>query len=267
MSKPSKVFTWATDAAYVDTGEAWDGVAPTLEPSAGLKAEGFEPATRISARFLNWLLNVIGAWITYWNARIDSSEEIVYEVAKTRALNISPIGTIMSGQSKIVGGAAAGVLTQGQSLNDGWRVFEAALFGGGPGGTDTYGLGDYVKTSLPQHVGYINVSNYLRTGQTILSVLAAVDPGTAQATASDRMKFSLIKRNLAAYAAGSVIASANADATANQQTFQVTGLSEVVDRETYAYWIAVWSSAGAAGTADALYGLTIGVTDPGLRNN
>lgn len=276
MPRPTEDPDWATDSAYDAPGKAWDGVDPKLEPPAGLIAEGWEPGVAPNARFVNWLLNLFGRWLGYlrderdrlagYIGGDDGSSEWVYEAARVRAINVSPVGRIRSGDSKIVGGAAAGVLTQGQSLDNGWRPREIPLAGGGPGGTDTYSPAYYVRTGLPQHVGYIDLSPDLRTGMEILSVLVAVDPGTAQATASDRMKWSLMRRNLAAFAAAVEIASGTANNTGNQQVISATGLSITVDRETYAYWLVVWSSAGAAGTPDDLYGVTLAVNDPGPRN-
>lgn len=276
MPAPASQPTWATDANFTNGGAGIAGTATKVAPSGAIQAEGHVPGTPAPAQRVNWWKNLVGQWTTWLEAErarlagyiggADGTGEWVYDAVRVRILPIHLLGRIQSGQSKIVGGAAAGVLTQGQSLNDGWRIHEASLFGGGPGGTDTYSPGHYVRTGLPQHIGYIPLDDVLRTGMTIKSVFVPVDPGTAQATVSDRMKFVLTKRAYAGFAAPSTVASGNADNTANQQTMQQTGLAEVVDKTTYTYGLYVWSSAGADSTPDDLYTPSIAVDDPGPRN-
>lgn len=65
MPKPSTAFTWATDATFVAPGEDWDGEANKVAPTAGRRAEGYEPNMRVPADELNDILNDIGEWITW----------------------------------------------------------------------------------------------------------------------------------------------------------------------------------------------------------
>jgi hypothetical protein len=53
--------TWATDAAWVDVGQPWNGAAPTLEPSTGKKKQGFLPNERWNARYINWELGDVSS--------------------------------------------------------------------------------------------------------------------------------------------------------------------------------------------------------------
>lgn len=50
-----KFLEWATAAAFTSIGKAWDGLAPRLEPSSGLAAEGYEPGVAPSSRVFNFL--------------------------------------------------------------------------------------------------------------------------------------------------------------------------------------------------------------------
>lgn len=64
-ARPKRIPQWATDAAYVAIGKAWNAMAPTVEPPSGLKAEGWEPGVAPNARFLNWLFNMLGGWTAH----------------------------------------------------------------------------------------------------------------------------------------------------------------------------------------------------------
>lgn len=64
-TKPSTPFTWATDATYVSPGNDWDGEPNKVAPASGLRAEGFEPASKPTADEFNHILNHIGLWSVY----------------------------------------------------------------------------------------------------------------------------------------------------------------------------------------------------------
>ena len=56
--------TWATDANFNSPGDSWNGDPTKVEPSAGKKAEGWEPSERPPAEFLNWFQNLSGTYLT-----------------------------------------------------------------------------------------------------------------------------------------------------------------------------------------------------------
>lgn len=53
MAKPSSITTWATD------------VGATADPGSTRRATGFVAGKRLPAKWLNWILNQNGAWLTY----------------------------------------------------------------------------------------------------------------------------------------------------------------------------------------------------------
>ena len=274
MPAPASQPTWATDTNYTNGPDV--GTATKVAPSGAIQAEGHVPATKAAPQRMNWWMNLVGQWTTWLEAErarlagyiggADGSGEWAYPAVRSRTIQLSPIGRIHSGTAKIVGGASAGVLTQDVPLDDGWRPAEANLYGGGPGGTDTYAPGHYVSTALPQHLGYMDLSDVLRSGMTITGVTVRVDPGSAQATASDRMKWELVKRDLTGFGAPVSIATGVGANSAAQAAITTTGLTEVVNRATHGYWLYVWSSAGADSNADAIYGVSLTVNDPGPRS-
>lgn len=65
MSKPSATVSWSTDTNYATGPET--GVSTRLEPSGGVKAQGFIPTEEVPARWLNWALGALGDWTAYLN--------------------------------------------------------------------------------------------------------------------------------------------------------------------------------------------------------
>ena len=53
MAKPTTITTWATDAGA------------TADPGATRRATGFVPGKKLPSKWLNWILNQNGAWLTY----------------------------------------------------------------------------------------------------------------------------------------------------------------------------------------------------------
>lgn len=65
MSRPAEIPTWATNDTFNSVGDPWDTDPTKVEPSAGRKAEGWEPTQVPPAEFFNWMMNSYGLWITY----------------------------------------------------------------------------------------------------------------------------------------------------------------------------------------------------------
>lgn len=145
MARPTEdPQSWATDAAYDATGKAWDGLAPTLEPSAGLAAEGFEPGARVNARVLNWLFKWAGKWLAYLASFTNSDDEVVYPASKTRTFVIVP---------KMTG-------------TGGWKT---------DGATAT--------ATATSDFGYCHLNEHLRTGQVLTTIAFSFTSGGAGTTA------------------------------------------------------------------------------------
>jgi hypothetical protein len=144
----------------------------------------------------------------------------------------------------------------------GWLAREIVTFGP----PDTLTATGRIFTSTAGLYGIRDLTPHVPSGALITAVRAYVDPGTAQATADDRIQFALTKRSASAYVAPTVIASGTADATGNAQEIALTGLGEVVSKSSNIYELRVRSSAGAASVLDEIAGFSITFSDPGPRN-
>lgn len=265
MPAPTEDPEWATDPTYDAPGEAWDGLNPNLDPGAGLIAQGYKPRDKPNARNWNWLQNLWGRWISWLRDERDRMAPLIggdtgagewaYPSGRARTVQIA-VAELASGEYSVV----AGVATGGIALEDGWRPRELEA-----AGTVTHT--GHVETVTPGLNGSIDISDLLPSGATITGVSFYVDPGSAQASADDRMRCRLMKRDASGFAGPTVIGTATTDATANQQTVSLGALAEVVSRSTRVYSLEVRSSAGAAGgTPDILCGVAITFNDPGPRN-
>lgn len=56
---------WAGNATFVSGGDSWDGDPTKVEPSAGRKAEGWEPTQKPPAEFFNWWQNNVGNFLEW----------------------------------------------------------------------------------------------------------------------------------------------------------------------------------------------------------
>jgi hypothetical protein len=65
MAKPLIVPTFATDALYPASAEAFSLTNTKTAPPGGKLAEGFEPKEKPAAQYLNWLLHYLGQWAAY----------------------------------------------------------------------------------------------------------------------------------------------------------------------------------------------------------
>lgn len=74
MAKPSSTVTWATDANYASGPES--GSSTRLEPSSGVKSQGWIPTQEAPARWANWLIGKLGEWTVYLNNLTTDSDFI-----------------------------------------------------------------------------------------------------------------------------------------------------------------------------------------------
>lgn len=64
-ARPEKTPEWATDDTYDEPGEAWDGTDTKVEPTTVRQAEGWTPASRPAATYMNWWQHTVGAALAY----------------------------------------------------------------------------------------------------------------------------------------------------------------------------------------------------------
>jgi hypothetical protein len=66
MARPTIIPTWATDPTLTAGPQA--GLAPRLDPGAGVRAQGIYQGRRVPARVVGWLFGVIGDWLGYFDS-------------------------------------------------------------------------------------------------------------------------------------------------------------------------------------------------------
>lgn len=252
MAKPATSLpSLATDTNFSAGPDS--GTPTKVEPSSGQKAQGFVPGSPFVAQWWNWLGYAIGVWLAYFDSWISSGEEIVYPVSKTRIVVVPVMGGLNGTHENVGNPSVANGITQ----ENAWKGYEQTLFGAGPGGADLVSPPDGL-TCGSRGVNYsIPISAYLPSGATLTKVEIGVDPGTAQATAADRVKAGVVH--------GGSTVTGTADATANDQTITIN-TSIAIDRSATPAYVYVTSSQGANTTPDRWKTLALTFTDPGPRN-
>jgi len=113
-ARPDAVPEWATDDTFDATGKAWDGLPNKTAPAPAKQAEGFEPAERPAADYLNWWMHAAGGWarhvrnvqVANWFARpfLDSAlAEIGTDLGAQRCGVFDDLDDGGSGQLFLVG--------------------------------------------------------------------------------------------------------------------------------------------------------------------
>ena len=175
------------------------------------------------------------------------------------------------------------IVTLGQGLANRTRMLFNAI--GGAVGDKTIILGPscmrtkgsqlffaYVQLDQNDQPGFIDVADYLPSGATLKEVHLAVKPGFGRAT-GDAMLLKVFRQAWSGFPAGdptpTQLGSDDEDDGSNgRQWVAVTGLTEVVDRDTTAITVQLQAGndAGTGGREDRFYGCKLVFTDPGPRS-
>ncbi len=90
MAKPSKIPTWAT----VEDTDPTTGKLNRVEPSAGIKQTGFTYNEKPPRQYFNWLLWLIGEWLTWINDNINqalnTNSDVVFDSVQATTQTTSP---------------------------------------------------------------------------------------------------------------------------------------------------------------------------------
>lgn len=243
-ARPTDQPEWATDATYDATGKAWDGLAPRLEPSAGLQEEGWEPGARPNARFLNWLFGLAFDWLAYFWTIIDSNHEHTYPATKSRPMLV-PF-------SNLVFETNADGTNQWKPSHDATRGPHTELVTG----EDDARAWWFVK--LPH-------------GSTLQRIDLLYSRDSARATAGDRWSFQPFRRNFdfsggAALPTVTSLASAADDGGGSGVAYATfSALAEPINSSTDEIYLAITGPNGP-GSNDRLLGLLVTFDDVGPRN-
>ena len=245
MAKPTESYDWATDAVYDEAGEDWDGEPTKVNPTAGRRAEGFVPASKVAADFVNYLLNAIGKWIGWFDDRFDGSG-VDLDGALTHTLWIgadeSEDGQLNTNTS----------FTLGWTFNFAGAAYHLVSTAGAPGNeaARTFAVG----RRLPRNA-------------TITEYGVRWKPGAARA-AGDRMELALwyvdMNAGTTAPDQNQVGTTVKDDGTTNWQTSFESGLTQAANKEVF--YLSVISGNDAGTNADNLAGVYVKFTCPTLRN-
>lgn len=182
----------------------------------------------------------------------DGTAEWTQHTPQARLTTISPVLMRAASTYVIPAGASTAV-----GLQSRWSLHYLNAAGTGPGGRDVLTQTGKMYTSLPFHQGILELGGHTPTaGDVITAVYIGIDPGSAQATTTDRMAWSLVKRTSSGTQTS--VASGTSDNTANAQTVSATGLTETVGSGD-SYSLHITSSTGATGgTEDFVTSVILG---------
>ena len=236
-------YDFATDGTFTNPGQPSDGQSNKLDPAAsGLDTRGWNPSEMPNVRHHNWLFNLIGLWLAWLAARLDSNDDWNYETAKTGVLSISPL----NGTSADASGAVD------------WRAVSK----------------NAVASKQNSGVWFLDITPFLPDGCSFVTVSARVSPGTARATVADRVQMALWEvDNVASPPTETQLGSTQSDdgsVTANQ-VLSVSGLGGgsgiVVDKlsDRHSYVLRFKSGNNAASFQDKLYQINVSISIPGPR--
>ncbi len=246
MAIPATSPLFATDATFTADGDTWAGDATKVDPGGTIRAEGYEPDL-LPAEWLNFQLNLLGAWID-WHENGDP--------VSTKNIRVGPRLSPGTHQYS-TGTTVATALTVGT----GWR--EHSLVALGP--PDVISPQGHQFVAFPGVRGFQEISDLLPTGSKINAITFQITPGTATATAGNRMACSIWRRTV--FGVYTQIGSTGfATASAVDQNVIVAGGDYTVDRSAETYHVSVTSSQDAAADFDVFEGLTLSLKNIGDRN-
>ena len=101
MPAPATDPAFATNSTFAVDGDPWDGDSTKVDPGSTRRAEGYEPDL-LPAAWLNFVLNLLGAWINYLRTYVNATtEEFVYPTTKTRKRTIEADEMIVTSQAGV----------------------------------------------------------------------------------------------------------------------------------------------------------------------
>lgn len=229
---------FATDTLFAADGDTWSGDPTKADPGSARRLEGFEPTT-LPAEWLNWQLNLLGAWAFY----IGESAARTIRLSPWRAF---PAANSISAAPTWILKVISTPLTEGQNLATG---------------------ANYARLVLP-------LSDILPDGSVVSWVRAAVKPGAARATPADRVLLHRIRHTVTWPVLGvavtpvtsAFVSSAETydDGTTDAQTIEHPA-AITIDRNTYQDSIILTAGNDAGTNRDLVYGWEINYTGPKIH--
>jgi hypothetical protein len=236
VPKPSSIPEWASSPS--DPGDI-------VEPSGAKKQDGWNASERPPAQYFNWWQNLVYQWVDYLDGWFNGSDEIVYPVAKTRTLRVSP----MRGSIEV----------SGADVSPAWA----------PGATSRGSL-------FAQHdEKRLNVvlSDFLPQGAVISLIRVLVDAGGragGSRASGDRLQFTVyrITQNWSSPGISDTTIVSTVEDNDSATTAQILtsgAISETVDKAGEVILLEIRSGTMLGGL-DRVDGIEVVFTDPGPRN-
>ena len=196
------------------------------------------------------------------------ADEWAYPSTRARTLYL-PLSKARQSLSYVIPAGAATSLAESVTSNGvsrGWCPYQTVSAGTGPGGRDVVSEQLKLITSLTFHGAIMEFGPELGQGNMITAVRVAVDPGSAQATSTDRMAIELIRVDRDTDTRTS-LGTATANNTGAVQVISITGLTQVVHSEHDNYALIISSSTGAGGgTEDVIISALVEFDELGPRH-
>jgi hypothetical protein len=228
MAKPTENYDWATNANYAGGPDV--GTASKVEPTAGVRADGWRKNDQPPAQYQNWWQNTIQKWAEYFEDVIDATRD-------TNGIS-RQIDVPASAFTQL---SSAGVFQ--------WGLFNTAAV---------------LQSAVNTGVTAVGLARYMPHGGILTGVQVLVNPGVARATVGNRAQ----TLDWVTPASPGLV-TIGADQTDNGTTnIQVVAWGTLSLALTSAQAIVLEVTAGNdAGTnTDSVHGVRLTFTDPGPRN-
>lgn len=266
MAKPVTLPTWATDANLSSGTES--GSSTKLEPSAGVKAQGFVPGAAAPARHYNWLLNLIYEWVAYLNGLATDAQFLGTVWSWTNrhiwSGSFGP-GLRDSDSCEVVYCGAAGAASTRTRVV---RVLPIAARVDTNGWADTtLAAGEPQRLGFPidstTRVAFFDLSAYVPSGGTVTGLRALVTQGDATGTMT--LGHTAVTVNFSSPAQSRSNTTLDSAAGGGIQILDSGVISLAIDKASNTQRAAYVANADNGGISD-LHCLEITFTDPGPRN-
>jgi hypothetical protein len=233
MAKPTQTAAWATDANY--TGGAEAGTPTKVEPTAGKKTEGFEPAEEPAAQSLNWWQNLVGTWTAWLNGIVAGAE--------ARLVQRSAAGDLSASNTLAADVTFNGITSNGTIKFTGTRtliISAAAAYPSDTGAAWTFSAGEF---QIPDTT-YLNYPITIESGCRITEYTVFMEKNT---NSSGVLWADLCRRHKTGSAVEVLQTVWNDGNAVGDQPLTQLGFTHDVDPD-YGYWIRAYSVGIGAST-------------------
>lgn len=260
-TRPTPRGLWASDTNFTNGPTGIPGTPTKVTPGAGVRAEGFIPQNKLPAQHMNDELNYLTQGMDWALALLPATEEHTYQVAKSRVVIIN-----WASFHQMFADSTPGNVSGADAIPPWSEVYSGA-------GPDQYVNGLQSQSDVAKLM--LNLNLIIPTGGTLTRIRAMVNPGTARATAGNRMRIKVYDNqyNFSAVTVGGTgsgpLYETTDDGSTNLQVIDTGVISNAIDKTVNAGGgevLMVLAGNDAGTNQDLFYAVEITFTDPGPRN-